>query len=179
VAVDNVARGLALANTARLVRIGELIPDGVTTTFSFTSIPATYKGLELHIMLAGHGASLIVRFNNDSSGVAGTSGKYQLQSLVVANTTATPSQSLLQTGLNISPSLGGNTSLIGTCLNYATNLVKMMRFNSVWGGVGTGSDVLADYGGAWNDTTAINRVDVVCGTAPTNAVGFVRLYGYQ
>lgn len=147
--------------------VTDIAANSVLTTFSFTSIAATYKIMRLYIMLVGHGASLVVRFNNDSG------ANYQLQSLVTANVGATPTQALTTTGINLNPSLVNDTSMVGTMLHYNIAVAKMMRFVTVWGGIGSGSDVVADYGGAWNNTATINRVDVICASAPT--LGYCRL----
>lgn len=159
--------------------LGTIAADSVLTTFAFTGIAATYKALEFEFFLVGHGATLILRVGNggtvDSSGSAGSTGKYQLQSVLSANAAATISQSLLQTGGNFNPSLVNDSSFWGKILNYASAAVKMFRFDAVWGGVGSGSDLVADYGVAWNNSAVIDCISLICASAPT--AGYVRLYG--
>lgn len=146
----------------------ELLADGARVTFESGPIPTNGRGIGLELFLVGHGATLIARCNGD------VGANYQRQDAIFANTAGTFQQGLTTTGMNINPTLGGDSNFWGEMLNYNSAAVKQMFFRGVWGGIGTGSGVVSIHNGEWNNAAIVSLMEIICGTAPT--AGFVRWY---
>lgn len=157
-----------------LTLLSEQAADGLTTAFTIASIPAAYKGLVVQCNMTAN-ATLIVRCNNDSSGVAGTSGKYQWQRSGHANG-AINNQALLQTGwgINATNTLNG-IDLEMRILNHALASKKRCMATVAFGTAGSGNLAAALFAGLWDDAAAINRLDLIWSSAPT--AGYIRLFG--
>lgn len=167
--------GTATGNTL----IQEIAANGTTTTFAFTSIPATYSGLMVDCDFFGYTAgstTLTILCNNDSSGVAGTSGKYQMQRSGNANGSVILQQ-LLQTGWNVMSGAtpGGQMDVRMRFLNYAQSVRKLASVDMAYGSTGSGGLVQANAALLWDNTTVVNELDFIMSTAPT--AGKIRLFG--
>lgn len=164
--------------TAGNTLIQEIAANGSTTTFSFTSIPNSYNGLIVQCNFSGYtsGATLIVLANNDSSGTAGTSGKYQMQRSGNANGSINLQQ-LLQTGWNVLASAGSGQQMDFQMrlLNYAQAVKKLASMDMAWGTTGSGGLAQGDFALLWDNTAVINELDFIMSAAPT--AGKIRLFG--
>lgn len=160
------------------VLISEIAADSVTTTFTFSGIAGTYKRLIVEAWLSYPSETdLTIRVNNDSSGVAGSSGKYQMQR-VGYNNGSIILQQLLQTGWNVT----GGTFSSGIAMdftfnfgNYASANKKLARMELAAGTTTSGQMGPSVYAFIWDDTTAATRLDFIFTSAPT--AGQIRLFG--
>ena len=154
---------------------------GGTSTITFSSIPSTYKHLQLRfIAKTSAGAfydSLLMRFNSDSSGA------YSYHYLDGFNSSASSagaaSQTFIQhyyTGGNVANTFSAN---IVDILEYAnTNINKTTRglagtdANTSGGGINFSS-------GSWRSTAAINTITLTTGGTTIQQYSQFALYGIK
>lgn len=174
---DTITIAASGAGSGSLELISSISADSSTTTFSFTSIPGTYNGLIVQSSLAGN-STLIVRCNNDSSGVAGSSGKYQMQRTGHANGLINLQQ-LLQTGWNLFAATFGGAStqqdIELRMLNYNIAVKKAAFITMAVGTPGSGSLSCASAAVLWDNTATLTQLDFIYSVAPTS--GKIRLFG--
>lgn len=145
--------------------IATLNGNGSSTTLSFTSIPSTYKHLQLRGILresSGGGSNdtfMGVRFNND------TGSNYSLHYLIgdgaSASAGAGASTSLGYPAIGVQNSAGANIygASVFDILDYAnTNKYKTTR--ALTGDDRNGGGAIALISSSWQSTTAINRIDI-------------------
>ena len=152
---------------------------GVTGTVSFTSIPQTYKHLQLVIMAvsAGGVSDIVMRYNNDSTSsyVAGQtrSGRATPQSYQYTNN----SYALATTNTGQS-SLAPNVAFVDILDYTATNKYKNSRSQNGYDYNTGGESVFCPS--VWLSTSAINRIDIFnypSGSFNSNSV--FALYGIK
>lgn len=171
---DKIEAVLAIPGYKTLIQ--HIDADGSTVNFIASSIPATFKGIEVVICLQSYGSSLKLRFNGDNSGTNGTTGKYNVQRNLVANG-ATATQLLLQNQADLGVG-GAPCQFIGTMLNYNLLFRKGMTiaeggfFTTGSGGIGT-----VQHSVMWDNTTTVNEIDVIAQSAPPVGAGYVRVFG--
>jgi hypothetical protein len=156
-----------------------LINTGGTTltgaSVSISSIPATYKNLQLVIRLfkpANDNRSLILRFNNDSTGVY-----YDTDTTAVYAADAT--QTSITIGINNDNSVAEGLT-IANIYDYAnTTTYKLAESLSLQNNATiTTSFNLRQANGFWKSTAAINRIDLLADTGNFTS-GTAFLYGVQ
>jgi hypothetical protein len=154
-----------------------LINAGGTTltgaSVSISSIPATYKNLQLVIRLfkpATDNRSLILRFNNDSTGVY-----YDTDTTAVYAADAT--QTSITIGINNDNSVAEGLT-IANIYDYAnTTTYKLAESLSLQNNASiTTSFNLRQANGFWKSTAAINRIDLLADSGNFTS-GTVFLYG--
>ena len=133
-----------------------------SATISFTSIPSTYKHLQIRYLAANQGSAgddpMYLKFNNDS-----TNSNYRSHRLggsgssTVADSYQLPISSALNGNGNAATYYAGGVIDI---LDYAsTSKNKTIRSLSGWDGNGSGYVWLISE--LWmNSSTAINRIDI-------------------
>jgi hypothetical protein len=156
-----------------------LINTGGTTltgaSVSISSIPATYKNLQLVIRLflpATDNASLILRFNNDSTGVY-----YDTDTMAVYAADAT--QTSITIGINNDNSVTQGLT-VANIYDYAnTTTYKLAESLSLQNNASiTTSFNLRQANGFWKNTAAINRIDLLPSSGNFTS-GTAFLYGVQ
>jgi len=151
------------------------------SVITFSSIPATYKHLQIReisqINVAGASKDVYMRFNSD------TGANYSMHvlygngtsALATASTSATYAE-LATTGTTAGASVfsGGVIDI----LDYAdTNKYKTSRSIVSWDGNGTG--VVFFYSGNWRSTSAISTVTLTASTGSFTANSSFALYGIK
>jgi hypothetical protein len=146
------------------------------TTTSLTSIPGTYKALQLFITNPTHDASggvtetIAYRFNADNGNnyyVTGFDATSRTQAV-----SANRVNGIFVTGVN-----GLNAMGFLELWGYASGAKK--RF-SVWGSTWDATNTRADNAsswGLWNSTSAITSIDIITNTGSQFTGGTATLYG--
>jgi hypothetical protein len=135
------------------------VGSGGTSTISFTSIPGTYKHLQIRgIMRSANSANNPLRFNSDSGS---NYTWHQLQGDgSSASTYANTPVNGVRWGLNSGDSSYPFATIIDI-LDYAnTNKYKTVRALSGNDGTGTTSSRIGLYSGVWMNTNAITSIAI-------------------
>jgi hypothetical protein len=155
---------------------------GSSGTISFTSIPSTYKHLQLRAIgrsdYAGANVQIAVRFNSD------TASNYSTHYIVGNGSTATASAAANTTfaeGGQVSAATS-TASAMGSAvmdiLDYAdTNKYKTLRSLSGFDANGSGQILLTS--GAWRSTSAITSVILIAGAGNWTTTTQFALYGIK
>lgn len=160
--------------------IATATPSG-SNTVSFTSIPSTYKHLQIRInaLTSSGGGSFRGTFNGDTT-AANYIGHYLdgLGSSVVAG--ANSGVGWLSFGLTYGGMVStyANVAIIDIIDYASTTKNKTMRsFSGADNNASGGSVDLVS--GLWMSTSAINRIDVVTGSGTYQSGSVVSLYGIK
>ena len=154
---------------------------GSSGTITFTSIPSTYKHLQLRFMSASSGTGGVenpwLRFNNDSTTLYSAHRLYGDGNSVSADAFTTVAQ--IRAGFVNDSS---NVDILGVAvidiLEYAnTNINKTVRLLS---GVDKNGNGFINLGsGNWRSTAAINRIDLIVNGLNWTADSTFALYGIK
>jgi hypothetical protein len=138
------------------------VGSGGTSTIDFTSIPSTYKHLQLRIIARGTNASNAINmpftFNND------TASNYRTH-ILYSEGSGTPASfeygSIGAIYLDYMPAASRAANIFGAAvidiLDYAsTSKNKTLRY--LQGIDANGSGYMNFFSGLWNSTSAINRI---------------------
>lgn len=145
------------------------VGSGGQSTISFTSIPSTYKHLQIrYIWQAVNDRSLNIRFNSD------TASNYAYHEVSGNGTSAgaypASSTTFLPFSYNISPSTYTSTSFVGgiiDILDYAST-TKTKTAKNLYGVDYNAGGRVAFQSGYWNNSsTAINSITILV-DSPTN-----------
>lgn len=153
---------------------------GGASSITFTSIPATYKHLQIRAMASGGssgGYSSFIQFNSDS----GSNYSYHAlrgdgsSAAIVAATNST-------SGFLASGETGSNASLFGVfvtdVLEYTnTNIYKTSR--TLGGGDANGSGYTGLGSGNWRNTQAIDTIKLTNNNGNWNQYSNFALYGIK
>lgn len=159
---------------------------GGTGTISFTSIPSTYKHLQLRLIArtdrsGNPSANMVVRFNSD------TATNYNGHALNAYVSAATASSSLTATSIGFNRITGATAgaNIFGTSVIDIIDYANTNKYKTAKGIGGidtdtTNSEVYFESG-LWRSTSAINRIDI---TSVAGTVNFVQyshfaLYGIK
>jgi hypothetical protein len=173
------------ASTTSYESIATLSGNGSSGTISFTSIPSTYKHLQLRAILresSGGGSNdtfLGLRFNND------TAANYALHYLIGDGSSASANGvggwSWGYSAIATQNAAGANICgvMVLDILDYAnTNKYKTAR--SLSGNDRNGAGSVTLISSLWRDTTAINRVDVYSKDGQSlSSLSSIALYGIK
>lgn len=153
-----------------------IVGTGGSSTISFTSIPGTYKHLQVRMtVLAGSGGYGNFRINSDS-----TTSNYYSHGLSGNGSAATAAA---YSAAAYSPyGTAGNTSYpyleIMEILDYAnTSKYKTIRQLGGFDSNGGGSIVLSSI--LWQSTSAITRLDFNCNSGSFSQYSHFALYGVK
>jgi len=158
------------------------VGSGGTSTITFSSIPSTYKHLQIRMTSRGttsSGFGIDIRFNNDSGGNYGPSHYLEgTGTAAISGKAISGTPTLIE--IYSQPNSGNTASVFGgyvmDVLDYAnTNKYKTLR--GLGGFDANGSGLIDLDSGLWLSTSAINRIDITCvATAFTEYSSFA-LYG--
>jgi hypothetical protein len=159
-----------------------------TTTVTFSSIPSTYTDLVLVLSMQSTSADDIdtrywLRFNSDSG------SNYSMTTVEgdTVNPTSGRNVSRTQfdnlTNLSSSPEFTLATFNIMNYSNTTTYKTLLNRAGQQSNNVGTSGGTRSLYGalvGLWRDTSAINRIDIICAVNGQFATGSMfTIYGIK
>ena len=150
---------------------------GGTSTISFSSIPSTYKHLQIRLMETSSSANndIVCRFNSDS----GTN--YSLHALLGSGVSASAYATANNTYVSLGYTGTSSNSGVAVCdiLDYAdTNKYKTVR---ALGGLDqNGSGYILLQSGNWRNTSAISTITITHGAAVNfNQYSSFALYGIK
>lgn len=161
--------------------IQQVSSTGSSGTISFTSIPSTYKHLQIRLMGSSSGTGGVenpwLRFNNDSTTLYSAHRLYGDGSSAAADAFTTAAQ--IRAGFVNDSS---NADILGVAvidiLEYAnTNINKTVRILS--GVDRNGSGFATFSSGNWRSTTAINRIDLIVNGLNWTTDSRFSLYGIR
>ena len=162
------------------------VGSGGQATASFTSIPSTFKHLQVRVFGRGTGTGnrefISIRFNNDTGSNYWWHGLNGSGSAADAQTSST-AVDLIKAGFSVIPVSDAGASIFGSAivdiLDYA-NTSKYKTTRAI-----AGQDQNNTVGrlnlvsGVWNNTTAVNRVDVYLGSGNWSQYSSIALYGIK
>lgn len=158
---------------------------GGASSISFTSIPGTYKHLQIRGISrdtrTGTGEqSVMMQFNGDT----GTNYSYHiLEGYGSGTPTAGPNVSTTQIKVSLSPTSSASANMFGgfvaDILDYS-NTSKYKVSRSLYGDDQNGSGTVAISSGVWNNLNSLTSITIY----PTNSQSFVQyskfaLYGIK
>ena len=149
---------------------------GGSSTISFTSIPSTYKHLQVRLTsLTTSAVSTYAYFNTGS----GTYSWHELSGNgSSAAATAGSSTNIFYVGYNASTTANYTGAAIMDILDYAnTNKNKTVRILS--GSDANGSGIVYFRSGLWQVTTAIDAINITMGTGGFAQNTHAALYGIK
>jgi hypothetical protein len=166
--------------------IATITPSVSATGVSFTSIPGTYKHLQIRLTYkdtttSNQTTDLTIQFNNSSTGYAYHFINAQGSGITADGSTSQPYIDF-ECGGN---SAAGMTNIVGVGIidlhDYAsTTKNKTVR---MFGGMNANSTStthkLTFYSGLWNNTAAINRIDLNAGYSGMATGTTFALYGIK
>lgn len=144
-------------------KIASIDPGSTQATVSFTSIPATYKHLELSFFVKNsltQQQSVILRFNGDANTNYAWTYTYLQASASVGGNGALSANSIQIGHTNLVTSYWIAKVVIPEYTH--TGMLKQVRGEFSHDPQSTGQ-VYAFMGGVWNSTAAINRIDLLTG----------------
>lgn len=161
--------------------IAETVLGSAAASIDFTSIPATYSHLTVHLLGNGDDAAATValglRFNGD------TGGNYDASALKGNGSTATAASAASQTSAQIAELVatgtaagGAQTALTLDIPGYASTTFRK-SFTTTSFARSTSSRLVQVWSGMWNSTAAINQVTLLAGAGNFKAGTIVTLYG--
>jgi hypothetical protein len=180
-----VQSGDITVGTATLLKIAEVSGTGASATIEFTSIPATYRSLEIHLVGRSTNASGFnsVTLTFESSP---TAGSYNHQRFVAFGTSTAAQENIGATSSILVGTAPGSTAVAAahgavriSLIEYAnTNVMKTSISHSLGvdtlASAGIGTDVNA---GIWESTTAIDRVRLSIAAGSWTTTTRATLYG--
>ena len=169
--------GAASAAAGDFQSIATLNGTGAATTFTFSSIPATFTHLQLRYRSTGGYCGLTITFNSDTSAV------YYNHQLNGTGAALASSLGVALNGLTDGRYSGYATDTcsvgIGDILDYAST-TKKKTYRELFGYDGNGVGNIILYSGLWSNTAAITSITITnaSGNPQTTASQF-SLYGIK
>jgi hypothetical protein len=159
--------------------IATITASGSSPTASFTSIPSTYKSLQIRFNLRSNssGWGVALRLNND------TAGNYARHQLYGTGATATADGIASVTSINVAVvNIGTDTTQptvgIIDLIDYAST-TKTKTIRAFSGLDKNGSGEIGLHSGLWNNTAAVNRVDITLIAENFTSGSTFSLYGIK
>lgn len=160
--------------------IQEQLISSTVSSVTFSSIPSTYKHLEIRIaLLAGtSGGTLNLTFNGDSGANYSNHGVIGYNGSVSSFGGAPGRGNILLTGLNVGANTTYPTGAIISIADYASTS-KNKTLRSLWGMAGTSATTgeAGLYSGAWFSTSAVSSFTITTGGGNFASGSRVTLYG--
>lgn len=161
------ARGYGFAGLSLVTddyeSIGTFTLGSNQTTITFSSIPSTYKHLQIRALAGNNNGgigvgSFYVKFNSDSG------SNYSWHRIYGDGETASVSSVSSTTAMDLAVvGFAGNTNPFGAVildiLDY-TNTGKNTTCRSLAGSDRNGAGTIAIYSGAWYNTAAVTNIDI-------------------
>jgi hypothetical protein len=134
--------------------------NGTASSYTFSSIPSTYKSLQIRFngVTAGGGGRTGIRINGDSGSNYNYHALYGFNDAATATNSATTAAYL--TGFQISPGPQGPTMIVADLIDYASTS-KNKTIKAIAGcekNLGTGNSEVDLSSALWRNTTAINSI---------------------
>jgi hypothetical protein len=182
--LGSLSSGVA-ASTSSYESIASATGTGSSATITFSSIPSTYKHLQLRVLgrstEAGAGKSnLIIKLNNDS-----TTANYRTHQLTGDGSSASATTTTGSAGLRFNDTLSraGNTAgvMAVQIIDIQDYTATMNRTVRMFSGIDTNdaSGILGLYSGLYISTTAITQIDYTCPDGNLATTTVVALYGIK
>jgi len=167
------------ASTNSYESIATITGTGSSGTISFTSIPSTYKHLQVRLMgkSTSTGTYTLLTFNGDSTGA-----NYATHS-IYGNGSAAGVEAYANNGsmsggfVTASTDTGFGVAILDV-LDYA-NSSKNKTLRGLTGRDNNGSGIVALISGAWFSTSAINRLDIAVNAGSWATTSTFALYGIK
>lgn len=180
VASDNSAASNSVtpASPSSFESIATFTGNNTTSTYTFSSIPTTYKSLQLRINgLANGGGSLRVRLNGDTASNYNWHKVVGTDSTIYAANSATNAMNMF--GYLVSIGNSYPTVAIIDLIDYAsTTKNKTLRaFSGLESNIPTQSEVDLTSG-LWRNTSAVDSITVLC-SANWESGSTICLYGIK
>jgi hypothetical protein len=158
--------------------IATLSGTGSSATISFTSIPSTYKHLQIRWVgkSTSTGTYTILTMNGDSANNYATHSIFSTYSTTSAE--AYPNNSSMSGGFLSASSESGVGSAILDILDY-TNTSKNTTLRALTGRDNNGSGTVALVSGLWVNTAAVNRIDIAVNAGSWSTTSQFALYGIK
>jgi len=188
--ISGLLAGGVAASTNSYESIATVTVGTAQSTISFTSIPSTYKHLQVRGLTRGTDASnggvaVYMRLNGDTASNYSNHGLDAFQG-ASANTEAFGNANTTY-GLNFYQPSAGNTASIFAggvtdILDYQnTNKYKTTR--SLGGydmnGSTSGYNYIGIYSGSWRNTAAVTQIDLICSAGSFDTYSKFALYGIK
>jgi hypothetical protein len=172
------AGGAAAGGGTSYESIATYVATGNVTSITFSSIPSTYKHLQIRgSLLCTNQQNILTQVNSD------TAGNYSWHELYgqgsSAGAGAGTSASFMQIGFVESNSTSYTGGFVADFLDYAdTNKYKTMR--SLLGSDANGSGYILLRSGSWRSTSAINTIKIYpASTDAFKQYSHIGLYGIK
>ena len=157
---------------------------GGAASISFTSIPSTYKHLQVRAFMkkagTGNDSFSLLTFNGDTGNNYSTHYLLGTGSVALAGANA-PSVSSIFAGVTWGTGSSVSSSTFSAAiidvLDYATT-AKYKTTRTLTGIDGNGAGQVDLTSGLWRDTAAINRIDITGNGGNFNQYSSFALYGY-
>jgi hypothetical protein len=186
VIASSTQQGRGVVDTGAMFAIKSiLVPDNGAASIDFTSIPATFTHLQLRFSIQTNrsgvtGDNMFIRFNGDSS--SGLYSRHQLFGFgdAIPTSAAATSQNEIFIGSIPSSNVNYLYGISVLDINDYANTNKAKTTKTFTGYDANGSGAVALMGGAWYNTSAINRITIF----PQSGTAFTRnsnitLYGIK
>lgn len=153
------------------------------TTVTFSSIPSTYKSLQLrinYITTTGANMAVYVQFNGSSTGYVSHNLMGDGSSVYAENPYGTPASFILLNSGNYGNINTYANAFIADIIDYAstTKTKVLRRIQGQDNNAGNTTSIAAIGSGLWNNTSAINSITLVVG-AQFVAGTSIALYGIK
>ena len=154
--------------------IATVVGDGTSTTLTFSSIPSTYKHLQIRgISNDNNGSQVKIRFNSD------TGTNYAYHYISGNGTSVTPDGIASASWMSYMAFASGNTNVMGTSvidvLDYSS-ITKNKTVRSFQGYDANGSGSIYSSSGLWINTNAVTSISLISSFAFLSSSKF-SLYG--
>lgn len=151
--------------------------SGGSGTISFTSIPSTFKHLQIRMTATGSTvADALIRFNSDSG------ANYFAHQMRGGGTSAQAYAYTSQNSMVITSNIGQSSSSFNAAvcdiLDYASTS-KNKTLKSLTGYDLNGNGEIILWSGAWNNTAAISRIDIIMSSGTFGSNSSFALYGIK
>ena len=165
--------------TSSYESIATITGTGSSGTISFTSIPSTYKHLQVRWMgkSTSTGTYTALTFNGDSGASYATHSVYGTGSNPAATEAYSNNSSMSGGFLTASTDTGFGIAVLDI-LDYA-NTSKNKTLRGLTGRENNGSGIVALISGLWMSTSAVNRLDITVNAGSWSTTSSFALYGIK
>ena len=155
--------GAAFRNTAGPVKIGEFILGSATPDVTFSSIPGSYRSLEIHAIARCDGAATLVNAGTQFN--ADTGANYDSQHVHGVNATVAAAETVA--GTSMAMELTGNTATANTATAMVIKIPwyagttfhkELLIDQGLTSGTGSGNLYRKIWTGRWRNTAAITSI---------------------
>jgi hypothetical protein len=154
------------------------VTSATTSSVTFSSIPATYKHLQVRTLVKGSGTNyVLIRFNSDTGSNYTSHFMYGDGTGVGAATASTAQTSLYGLRASSGSQVGYGGSILDI-LDY-TNTNKYKTTNTICGDEQNGSGFIFILSGLWLNTNAITSITLLSQSGDFDQYSSFALYGIK